>query len=190
MLSYPRNGSTYFENIKWSRAIQSFHLNLLCWRDMRAKLTLIVKTVNNYSSRKRRQTKLLGNIFFPLFSSPHRCFPGYPRVTNASWKILCLKFSGVDCHCSGFLSVKNLSDSLAGLHHLAGQKSPFQYLQAYLMLRKVSLCSKRERVPLHALWLYSTMFPLLSFVGKTLYYLFLVPCPLLATKDRFSFVNP
>lgn len=57
------------------------------------------------------------------------------------------------------------------------------------MLRKVSLGSKRES-PLRALWLYSTMFPLLSFVGKTLYYLFLVPCPLLATKGRFSFVNP
>lgn len=157
-----------------------------------------VKTVNNllrFFKKVKKTTKLLGNIFFFPFSLPpphdRGCFFKSSGITDiASWTILCLKFSGVDCHRGGCGSMKILSASLSGLHHLAEYKSPFQYLWASLTSRKVSLCSRRERVSLRGPWLYSTMFPLLSFVGKTLYYLFLVPCPLLATKGRFSFVNP
>lgn len=62
--------------------------------------------------------------------------------------ILGFKFSAVDCHCSGFLSVKNLSDPRSGRQHWAGQKSLFQYLWAHLIFRKISLGSKSGRVPL------------------------------------------
>lgn len=75
VLNYPQIGSTGFcGNIKWSGAIQHFHLNLLCWRDTRLQLPLTVETVNSLLKWKQNKTTKQN----PAWNIFHLCF--YPHV--------------------------------------------------------------------------------------------------------------
>ena len=100
---------------------------------------------------------------------------------EAPCTILCLKFSASGLSAwrlsvrEEFIRLTLWPPSLSRT-----QKSQFQYLRAHLTFRKISLCSKRERVPLHAL---------MASLNRVSSFIICWKNPLLSLLSSLSFVS-